>query len=235
MASVTDLFRDIHRLRRHARELQNEIDLGPRVLKEKQDELAREESVHKECYDAVKRLKLKLKEDEGTLKQVEQHLDKLGTRAMQVTTMKEMDATKHETEIAQSKKAVLEDAILSGMTEIEERTAKHAQDETRWKAAKAEFAQFEIDGKERYERIVEDLGQTLAKLAEKDAALPPDIKPIYERLIRTHGPDGLSAVKGKVCQQCRAGMTDQQVINLSAGRYMVCPRCGRALYPESVA
>lgn len=234
MASVTDLFREIHRLRRHARELQNEIDLGPRVLKEKQDELIREEAVHKECYDAVKRLKLKLKEDEGTLKQVEQLLDKLGTRAMQVTTMKEMEATKHETEIAQAKKAELEDAILAGMTEIEERTAKHPGDEARWKAAKAEFAQFEIDAKERYERIVEDLRLTQAKLAEKDAALPPDIKPIYERLVRTYGPDGLAAVKGKVCQQCRAGMTDQQVINLQAGRYMVCPRCGRALYPETV-
>lgn len=233
MSSVTDLFREIHRLRRHARELQNEIDLGPRVLKEKQQELANEDSIHKECYDAVKRLKLKLKEDEGTLKQIEQHLDKLGTRAMQVTTMKEMDATKHEMEIAQGKKAELEDAILAGMTEIEERTGKHPQDEMRWKAAQAEFTQFEIDAKERYERIVEDLGLTLAKLAEKDAALPPDIKPMYDRLIRTYGPEGLSAVKGKVCQQCRAGMTDQQVINLQAGRYMLCPRCGRALYPDS--
>lgn len=235
MASVTDLFRDIHRLRRHARELQNEIDLGPRVLKEKQQERANEEGIHKECYDAVKRLKLKLKEDEGTLKQVEQHLDKLGTRAMQVTTMKEMEATKHETEIAQAKKAELEDAILAGMSEIEERIAKHPQDEARWKAAQAEFAKFEIDAKERYERIVEDLGLTQAKLAERDAALPPDIKSNYDRLIRTYGPDGLAAVKGKVCQQCRAGLTDQQVINLQAGRYMVCPRCGRALYPDSAA
>lgn len=233
MPSVTDLFREIHRHRRHIRDLQNEIDLGPRVRKDRQDELAREDAVHKECYDAVKRLKLKLKEDEGTLKQVEQHLDKLSLRAMQVTTMKEMDATKHETEIAQAKKAELEDAILAGMTEIEERTARHPQDEQRWAAAKADFAQFEVDANERYERMVEDLKLTNARLAEADAQIPADVKANYDRLVKTYGPDGLAAVKGKVCQQCRAGLTDQQVINLQAGRFFACPRCGRALYPES--
>lgn len=233
MSSVTDVFRDCHRLRRHARTLQQEIELGPRVLKEKQDWLASEEAAHKEAHDSIKRLKLKLKEEEGTLKQVEQHLDKLGTRAMQVTTMKEMDATKHETEIAQGKKAILEDAILIGMSEIEERTANLPQDEKRWKDAKAEFARFEIDAKERFERLVEDLTQTTATLAEKDALIPAEAKPTYDRLVKTHGPDGLAAVKGKVCQQCRASITDQQLFELNRGKYFLCPRCGRTLYPES--
>src|SRR5262245_26885309 len=120
MPTVTDLFRECHRLRRHARNLQQEIELGPRVLKEKQEWLASEDAAQKEAHDAIKRAKLKLKEDEGSLKQIEQHLDKLGTRAMTVTTMKEMEATKHETETAQGKKSELEDAILAGMTEIEE-------------------------------------------------------------------------------------------------------------------
>ena len=232
MSSITDLFRESHRLRRHARVLQTEIDLGPQVLKEKQDWLASEESAHKEAHDRVKKLKLKLKDDEGSLKQIEQHLDKLSTRALQVTTMKEMDATKHETENAQGKKTESEDAILAGLTEIEERTAHLPKDDRRWKEAKAEFAQFEIDAKDRYERIVEDLTLTMAKLAEKDALLPVEHKATYDRLVKTHGPDGLAAVKGKVCQQCRATMTDQQLFELNRGKFFLCPRCGRALYPD---
>ena len=233
MSSVTDVFRDCHRLRRHARNLQQEIDLGPRVLKEKQDWLASEDAAQKEAHEIIKRLKLKLKEDEGSLKQIEQLLDKLGTRAMQVTTMKEMDATKHETEIAQGKKSVLEDAILTGMTEIEDRTAHLPNDDKRGKDAKAEFARFEIDAKERFERLVEDLTLTTATLAEKDALIPAEAKPTYDRLVKTHGPDGLAAVKGKVCQQCRASITDQQLFELNRGKYFLCPRCGRTLYPES--
>lgn len=233
MSSVTDVFRDCHRLRRHARDLQNEIDEGPRVRKDRQAWLAGEEALQKEAHDAIKRLKLKLKEDEGSLKQIEGHLDKLATRAMQVTTMKEMEATKHETEIAQAKKAECEDAILAGITEIEERTAKLPQDDKRWAAARKEFAEYEAEAAERYERIVEDLTLTTAKLAEKDALIPPAIKGTYDRLVKTHGPDGLAAVKGKSCQQCRASVTDQQLFELNRGKYFMCPRCGRILYPET--
>ena len=229
MSSVTDVFRECHRLRRYARNLQQEIDQGPQVLKEKQDWLASEESANKEAHDRIKRLKLKLKDDEGSLKQVEQHLDKLGTRAMQVTTMKEMEATKHETEIAQGKKAELEDAILGGMGDIEERTANLPKDDKRWAEAKTEFKLFETDAKERFDRIVEDLTLTLAKLAEKDALIPAEVKGTYDRLVKTHGPDGLAAVKGKVCQQCRASITDQQLFELNRGKYFLCPRCGASL------
>jgi predicted nucleic acid-binding Zn-ribbon protein len=233
MSSVTDVFRDCHRLRRHARDLQNEIDEGPRVRKDRQAWLAGEEALQKEAHDAIRRLKLKLKDDEGSLKQTEQHLDKLETRAMQVTTMKEMEATKHEKDIALGKKADLEDAILAGITEIEERTAKLPRDDQRWADAKKEFAEFEAEAKERYERIVEDLALTTAKLAEKDALIPAEVKGTYDRLVKTHGPDGLAALKVKVCQQCRASVTDQQLFELNRGKFFMCPRCGRILYPDA--
>lgn len=233
MPTVVETLRECHRLRRHIRDLQREIELGPRVLKEKQDWLAAEQTLQREAHEAIKRLKLKQKEDESELRQIDAHISKLGDRAMTVTTMKEMEATRHETEIAQTKKGDLEDAILATILEIESRTANLPSDDKRWNEAQAEFKQFEIDARERFERITEDLQLSTGKLAERDAELPADVVPLYERLVKSHGPDGLAAVKNKVCQQCRASLTEQQLINLKANRFMICPRCGRALYPES--
>jgi predicted nucleic acid-binding Zn-ribbon protein len=150
---------------------------------------------------------------------------------MQVTTMKEMEATRAETATATARKAELEDAILAAMTEIEERTARLPQDDRRWVETQAEFKQFEIDAKERYERLVEDQKLTNEKLVECDKHIPADIKPQYDRLIRTYGPDGLAGVKANFCQQCRLKLTDQQLFNLQRGKFMCCPQCGRALYP----
>jgi len=89
---VTPILRSCHRLRKYLRDLQSEIDLGPRVLKAKQDWLVREEAINKEAHEAVKRAKLKLKDDEITLKQTETSLDKHERKLFEVKTMKEIEA-----------------------------------------------------------------------------------------------------------------------------------------------
>ena len=130
--SVPSIFKECHRLRRHLRELKDEIDRGPRMLKAQQQRLTDAEKAHKDAYDKIKQLKLKQKEEEGLLKSLEANLAKLADRAMTVTTMKEMEATKHEIENAAGKKSICEDAILGAMTEIEERTADIPNVEKRW-------------------------------------------------------------------------------------------------------
>ena len=228
---VTPIFRTCHRLRKLLRDLQSEIDLGPRVLKAKQDWLTQEDVINKEAHDAVKRAKLKLKDDEITLKQTETALDKHERQLFEVTTMKEIEAKRTEIANAKAKIGTLEDAILTGMTEIEERTANLPKDDQRWTDAKAEFKQFEIDGKDRYERLLQEQTTAREELAAAEATLPVEVKPTYDRLVKTHGPSAMAAVVGKSCQQCRANITEQQLLNLRSGLFMVCPTCGRALYP----
>lgn len=228
--SVTSIFKECHRLRRHLRELKEEIDRGPRVLKARQANLAAEEASHKESYEAIKRLKLKQKEEESLLKSIESNLEKLSRRAMEVTTMKEMEATKHETENATGKKNACEDAILAAIMEIEERTADLPNVEKRWAEAQAEFKQYQVDAKERLERMIADQADCTKKLAEWDAKLPDDVKSTYDRLIKGHGPDGLAAVIGQACQQCRTTMTEDKRDLLASGKFLTCSNCGRGLY-----
>src|SRR5687767_4072206 len=120
---VPPILKELHRLRRHLRELQSEIDLGPRVMKAQEQKLAAEEQAHKGAHETLKRLKLRQKEDEVSLKATEQRLLKLQADMNMAGSKKEYDAKQSEIDQATAKRGEFEDAILAAMAEIEERTA----------------------------------------------------------------------------------------------------------------
>ena len=230
MATVTDILRQAHRLRKHLRELQSEVDLGPRVMKAQQTHLAAEEAAHKLAYDTVSKLKLKIREDEVTLKQANTQLEKFEKQLNDAGSPKEYEGKQSEIRMAKEKISQTEEAILMSMEDLETRTAHLPQDDRRWADAKAAFAQQGVDAKERLERIVEDQGLARTELAKAEAGLPGDVKSQYDRLIARYGPDGLAGVNGRSCQQCRTSITEQQRAELFNGKFICCPNCGRGLY-----
>src|SRR5581483_11498712 len=117
---ISPILKELHRLRRHLRDLQTEIDLGPRVMKIQQQKLAAEEQAHTDAHETLKRLKIQQKEDEVSLKETEQRLLKLQADMNMAGSKKEYDAKQSEIVQATARKGELEDAILAEMTEIEE-------------------------------------------------------------------------------------------------------------------
>lgn len=229
---VTSILRECHRLRRFLRDLQDEINLGPRVQKAQQAKLAQEEQAHKDAYEIIKKLKLQQKADEGSLKVIEQQLDKLQTRSLEVTTMREMEATRSEIAQANDKKSKLEEAILITMTDIEERTANLPNVEKQWADAQQTFKDQQIEGKERLARLQSEQKIAQEDLLKVEATIPANLKSTYASLIKAHGPEGLAGVKDKVCRSCRSTLTAQKLIELNSGQFVSCSNCGRALYPE---
>jgi uncharacterized protein len=228
--NISSILRECHRFRRHLRELQSEIDLGPRVLKIQQQKLADEEQSHKDSYETIKKLKLKQKDDEGTLKQTETRLLKLQTDINSAGSKKEFDAKTHEIEMASANKDALENSILTTIMEIEERTAAIPAVEKRWADAQAAFKQYQVDAAERLERLKGDQAVTQTALDASEVKLPPEMKNQYLRLVKSYGPDGFAAVNGRSCSNCRTSMTEQQKTTLQGGTFMCCAQCGRGLY-----
>ncbi|MGL6075276.1 MAG: zinc ribbon domain-containing protein [Fimbriiglobus sp.] len=228
--AVSPLLRECHRARKHLRELQSEIDLGPRVLKIQQEKLAKAEAAHKEHFDTIKKLKLKQKDDEITLKQTETRLAKLQADINMASSKKEFDAKTHEIEMANEAKGKLEDEILTTITEIEERTAAIPTVEKTWADAQAEFKQYQIDAAERLVRLQGEQVSTQATLDATEAKLPPEMKGQYLRIVKGYGADGFAAVNGRNCGNCRTSITEQQKTSLIGGSFICCPQCGRGLY-----
>lgn len=229
-ATVPILLQQAHRLRKHLRELQSEVDLGPRVMKAQQAHLANEGQIHKVAHETVTKLKLKIRDDEGTLKQLNTTLAKYEKQLNDAGSPKEYEGKQSEIRQAKERIAETEEAILIGMDELETRTKNLPLDDKRLADAKANFEQQKIDAKERLERIVEDQGLAKEQLAKAETQLPADVKSQYDRLITRYGPDGLAGVTGRSCQQCRTAITEQQRAELGHGKFLCCPNCGRGLY-----
>ena len=229
--SVPELLKECHRLRRHLRDLQSETDLGPRVQKIQEKALEVAKAAHAAAHDHVKKTRSKQKDDEGTLKQTEARLGKLQVDVNSAGSKKEYDLKLTEIATATRLKSDLEDAILTGITEVEERTAELPAVEAAWKQAQDEFAGQRAEAAGRLERLKADQVSSTAKLAATEAELPADVTPQYTRLVRQYGPDALAAVHGRTCQQCRTTITDEARSRLAGGAFICCTQCGRGLYP----
>jgi predicted nucleic acid-binding Zn-ribbon protein len=231
MPSVTSALRECHRLRVHLRNLQAEIDQGPRLQKGREEELEAARQAHQAHFDHITKLKLKQREDEGTLKQTEVRLAKLELQLNDVAGQKEYAAKQSEIEQAKAKKGELEDAILATIMELEERTAALPAVEKAWADAQAEFARAQAEAAERLEGMLADQQACRADLARHEATLPPEVKATYDSVVRAKGPDALSGARNRVCQACRTAMTEGRFGELKGGALLVCNSCGRLLYP----
>ncbi len=228
--SVMSALRECHRLRVHLRNLQAEIDLGPRTMQEYQDDLHTAQQTHKHHYDEITKLKLKQREDEVTLKQTEARLAKLEDQLTGISVQKEYAAKESEIAQAKAKKGELEDAILTTIVQLEELNTAIPAVEQAWKAAQAEFAQLKAEAEERLVGMQNDQIDCTTELARVESTLPPEIKSTYDTIVKAKGPDALTGAKNRVCQACRTSMTEMQFLMLKNDTFRTCTNCGRIQY-----
>jgi predicted nucleic acid-binding Zn-ribbon protein len=228
---LTDTLRICSERRRYIRDLQAEIDRGPRVLQGQKDTLEAARLAHKTHHDTITQLKVKQRTDETTLKETESRLKKLEDQLTNISVAKEMAAKESEIAQAKAKKSELEDAILTTIMDIEQKTGEIPAVEKTWAEAQAAFAEFEKEAAERMTRLKREQEQARAELAEAEAQIPDDVRSKYNTLVKAHGPEGLAAAKNKVCQGCRRSLTEQKWMEVRSGAVMLCPNCGKLLYP----
>ena len=229
--TIAQTLKELHRIRKHLRDLKSEIDLGPRVMQIQQQTLDAEKQAHADGHALINTIKLRIRDDEGTLKQTNGQLAKFEKQLNDAASPKEYEAKQSEIRQAKERIAALEEAILLGMEELERATAALPAVDQKWKDAQAEFAQNRADAADRVERMKADEKLHQQKLTELEPTLPPAVKPQYDRLVKSHGPDAMAGVDGRICQKCRTAVTVQQQMELTGGAFICCPKCGRALYP----
>jgi len=236
MPTLSDTFRTIHRLRRHARDLQTEIDRAPIQLKARQNHATKQAAAFQAAKDALKKKQVSVRDLEGTLKETHLMLEKYTKQVSDVNDPKAYEALQHEIAAAKSKCAELEEAIFAGMTETEDMTAALPTAELAAKKAAEDLAAFDGDQKEKLSRIAADMKETLAQLKTAEADLPAEVRPEYVRRVASYGADALAAVEGGCCAYCRTATSQQQILNLQRDHFITCTACYRGLYlPEGFA
>jgi uncharacterized protein len=233
MAGPATILREIHRLRRHAADLHEQIDRGPRALKAQQARVERLEEALKEAQEAIKRLKVQAREKEVTLRTKVQQIAKHQKQLNEAKGKKEYDALQGEILAEQKAMSDLEDDILNDMADTEERTAKLPEVEKGVQQAKEEAARFERENQGRQANLTEQLSAALQSIKEVEASLPEDARAYYERIFAGRGVDALAAVHGRTCAACYTEITAQNYNELLQNQLVTCKSCGRIVYlPE---
>ncbi|MFN4261193.1 MAG: zinc ribbon domain-containing protein [Gemmataceae bacterium] len=233
MTTPAAILRELHRLRRYLKDLQTEIDRGPRMQKALQAKVARQEEFLRQAHDTIKRLKAQGLEKESAFKSAIQQIAKYEKQRESASTQKELTAFDHEIAAAKEKSQQLEDEILRNMTEIEERTAQIPELEKNVETAKTEWKDFEQNYQSRVAGLRTALAETQQQLADVEKTLPEDVLSQYKRLVAAKGEDALSPVRNRGCLACYTTITAQNIHDLTQGMFVLCKSCGRILYlPE---
>jgi hypothetical protein len=222
--------REVHRLRKLARDLQEQLERGPRLLKAQQAKVTRQETLLREEQDAIKRLKVTTHEKEVSLKTTHNQIAKYQKQLAGAESKKEYDALQNEIAVAIAQTRQLEDDVLAALTEGEEKTAKIPELEKAVRQAKEEAATFEKGTAERTATLAAHLAETQAKLKEVEATVPADIRTLYNRIVTAMGPDGFASVQDRTCTACHTGLTAQTYTDVQQNTFVVCKSCGRILY-----
>jgi uncharacterized protein len=230
MPSPGAIVRDIHRLRRSVKDLTIRIDQGPKQLKAQHNKVARQEEILKKAQDELKHLKVKTHDRELSLKITTDQKTKYERQLNDIMSKKEYDALKHELATTREQFMRLEDEILAGMMEIEERQAKLPELEKALAQARADAAQVERDYQARMADLAGQRDRVMQELTQVEATLPEDFKPQYDRLIHSKAEDAMTAVTGKTCVACYTEITTQNYNDLVQGFFILCKSCGRMLY-----
>jgi hypothetical protein len=230
MAGIGDTFREIHRLRKYARDLQQEIDRGPIQLKARRGVAAKAADAAKAAHDDLKKLKVATHEKEVSLKATHTQIAKYEKQLDEVKDKKQYDALKLEIASARQKAQALEDEILEGMSAAEERTAKLPEHDKAAAKVQDDVKAFEKDQAERLARLAGQLKEALAQLKAVEANIPDNLVSQYQRMVSAFGADSLAAVEGHSCAHCRTHITIQQMHEVDTGEFVTCRSCGRGLY-----
>jgi predicted nucleic acid-binding Zn-ribbon protein len=233
MAGPAVLFREIHRLRRFAHDLKEQLDRFPLQARAQQAKVKRQEDAKHDEHETIKKLKVTIHEQEVSLKANNTQIKKHEGQLSEISSKKEYDALLAEIAAGRKKSQQLEDEILAAMTEVEERTAKLPEFDQNVVRAQEEFGRWEKTAKGRQAEQTAELAATSEKLKAAEAQIPEKVRPQYSRMVASMGHEAMAAVKNHTCSHCSIEITAQNYNDLLQEQFVVCKSCGRILYlPE---
>ncbi len=229
--NLASILKEIHRLRRYAKDLETKIAKLPKTHQKLQDDVEFHTKNLKEGEEHLKHLKVQNHENEVSLQSASAQIDRYQKQREGIISKKEFDALGHEIDHTKKKISDIEDQILQGFNNIEEQEKKIPPLKENLEEAKMNLADFEKEMETKKAGYVSELEKTQKELEETESSIPSgDFKVQYDRLVRIRGDDAFASVKNNTCQSCFMGLTAQQSNEMSMGKFNMCNSCGRIMY-----
>ncbi|MEQ9406587.1 MAG: hypothetical protein RIK87_02635 [Fuerstiella sp.] len=230
-AERSRVFQHLHSLLKQLHDAEYLLDHGPKRLAAAKMKV---EAARQACADqkeVIVGLKKAADQNSLNLKSREAVLQKLNGQLNQATSNKEYDIFQAQIAAEKAANADLEDKILSLLSDVDESAAELKRREQQVAEFEQKAAEVEADVKAREPGLQAEVARLNAEIAEAEKTMPGgEKKSAYHRLRAAQGPGAMARVDDGYCTECNTGATQQDVVRLNLGEFVLCRACGRILY-----
>jgi predicted nucleic acid-binding Zn-ribbon protein len=194
-------------------------------LRQARADLQREESGLTTLRTRVRDLELEVKGLNGKASATEKRL-----YGGEVRNPKELASLQADLASLRARRDSLEDAILAGLTEMDEREARLRELRGRWQAVQSAWEVRQGELQASVSALRAQLVELDERIARLRAALPASLLEVYDEACRKKGGRGIAAIRGGLCEGCRVSVPTSIVQQVRGGEQIHrCTSCGRIL------
>jgi predicted nucleic acid-binding Zn-ribbon protein len=236
MPLTAESLQKIHRLHQQVADLHEQLEMGPRKLTSKRNELAGADQLQLDLKEQVTLLKVKADEKQLDGREREARIVDLRAKLNVCSTNKEYQILAEEIASNQATISQIDDEIFALLEEVDGQEQKRAEAAEHRAGVLAALEQLQGEVEASQKQLKEELERVQGELKEAEAQLPEDFRQDYDYLAETRGQGALAAVEDECCCGCYQKITPQMINELYLAKPVFCKSCGCLLYlPEGEA
>jgi len=221
---------EIHRLHLQLREVQEQMERGPRLLKARQQATQQKQADLEAQKQKYKNLRVSADQKSLQLKTNEAKIGDLRGKLNQAASNREFDIIRAQIDADTMANSVLEDEILDTLEKVDACQIGVKQQEEAVVSAKADEARVAAETEKTLPGLQAKVAELNQALAAAESQLPADFVLQYRRLSQAYGAGALAEVEGNICGSCYVSLPPQLAVQVRAGQVVFCKTCGRLLY-----
>lgn len=231
MTTTASSLREIHSLHQRAKAIQDRLASHPKTVAARNAIVAKREATLEQAKKDLQQVKVARGLKETQRKSVLAKIEDFSTKLLSVKKNEEYKAIQNEIALLKSQMAKLDDELIDGELDIDDRGGKIKELEAELAKLKAEMTTFLKKFDENKPADDANLADLSRQIAEAEAIIPIEIRDSYQRVIRQRGADALALVEEGACSGCFMAVTSQMVNDLiNCDKLVFCRSCGRVLY-----
>lgn len=230
-AEKSRAYEHLHKLLQELQDAEDELAHGPKRVAAAKRKVEAARQACAEQKDQIQTLKKKADQNSLSLKSREAELEKLSVRLNQASSNKEYDIIQTQISTEKAADAELEDSILTLLSDVDDANASLASLEDTLAAAESRAEEITAEVSQREPDLKAEIERLNSEVREAEKIIPTGVPTsTYKRLRGTHRASSMARTDDGYCLECNTGATQQDVVRLNLGEFVLCRACGRILY-----
>jgi predicted nucleic acid-binding Zn-ribbon protein len=233
MAFTAAALRELHRIHRQLTDLRERLDRGPKQVKARQAAVAAAEERLAKSHAETKAARVAVDQKQLLLRTGEGKIIDLKVKLNACSTNREYQTLRDQILADEMANSVLADEILEALEKVDQYKLAIGEAEVQVGKSKEELAKVQQTVRSQEELLRTDVRRLEGELRTAEAALPAELREVYERVVKARGEDAMAQVEGESCGGCHQQLTPNIMSQLLGANVVFCKTCGRLLYlPE---